>query len=46
MIFPTLGLQYLHEDLHQVPIVSVCSKWHGRNHQAYSKLHLGHYFTK
>ena len=27
-------------------LVSVCSKWYGRNHQAYFKLHLGHYFTK
>ena len=51
MILLTLGLHYLHEDLHQVPneylnLVSVCSKWYGRNHQAYFKLHLGHYITK
>ena len=27
-------------------LVSVCSKWYGRHHQTYSKLYLGHYFTK
>ena len=27
-------------------LVSVCSKQCGRNHQAYFKIHLGHYFTK
>ena len=27
-------------------LVFVCSKWYRRHHQAYFKLHLGHYFTK
>ena len=27
-------------------LVFVCSKWYGRHHQAYFKLHFGHYFTK